>query len=347
MKFGNLIKISLLVVMGVALIYFGTRFYGNGIADFNQEATRAFGEALKRELAIKGAAVDSLRIVSQVDMSTIGQAPKTVFAMGEAGMVKYEISAEKHQRNIVENAEVRILHSVALGQSPIIPDTLNARWQQVLKESRLRGSTALCVAVTDVSKRVTSLKTADYTHLASKEHRLLVCNLGYICEVEITCFMGYSWWFVFYRYVMTRILLLSAACALVYFSVSYLMKMLHRPPVIKEVIVPQLVVDVPKGEVRIYQLTERLVFDAAQGLLILDHQATEMQSLQACTLLEILLHAEEHKLSDDVIMEQLWPDSLHTSVKLQTAVSRLRLFLKADPTIHLTRVHPYGYQLFL
>lgn len=343
-KYVCLIKVFLLAAMGTALFYVGISRYEYGITDLNLQATDAFREALTIELTARNLKIDSLRMRNQIGASILGQEFITVTVDKGIGNEEYKIPTEKHQRNIVENAEMRILHSIALEEKPINPETLNAIWQQALRKSYLAGKTALCISITGEDKQSVSLKTTDYAEFDSTKP-LFISNLGYLCEVEIVGCIAYSLWFVFYRYILLYTLLLSILCAVVYFSVVYVLKLLHRSPVIKEVIVPQLVIGLPKGESRIYQLTERLVFDAEQGLLILDKQVSQKLILQVCTLLEMLLNAEEYKLSDEVIMERLWIDSLGTCDKLRKVVSRLRLALKVDPSVDLKRVHSSSYQL--
>ena len=107
----------------------------------------------------------------------------------------------------------------------------------------------------------------------------------------------------------------------------------------------------PKGTIRIYQLKDNFIFDAEKRLLIVDGQIKGELPLQRCTLLEILLNAEEYKLSDDTIMEQLWPDHSGTAVRLQQVVKRLRHDLAAvDPSIHLKGYSPivinYSFDVF-
>lgn len=350
MKYDNLIKISLVVVMGVVLLGLGIRFYGNGVADLNREATRAFEEALKRELATKNVTVDSLRVRSQVDASTIGQTPNMVRIIRETGEEWYQVSTEKHQRNVVEDTETRMFHSFALKKSPIVPDSLNVIWQETLKELSITGKTGLRIAITDGCGNVASLITTDCHHFAST-FCLVYCTLGYACEIEIFGFVHCPWWFVLCRYVMFYILLLSVVCVLVYIFVSHLMRRLHRPSTIeiKEVIVThtQLVKDIPRGEPRVYKLTEKTCFDAANMALIIDGEMRERMPLQCCTFLEMFLNASEYKLSDDVIMERLWPDHTGSSNRLYQVVGRLREVLRVDPSIHLERVHSCRYQLFV
>lgn len=345
MKRDNLIKRLLVVVVGASLIYSGVFFYKNGVAVLNQRAIDAFSEALKMELANKNIKKDTLIVHSQIDISDIGQAPKIVGITKITGRKEYKVSTKQHQKNVAKDADTRMLHSLVLESNPIVVDSLNAIWQRILKGSYFIGKTALRMSTAHGNGHTATVITTDSIRFASVPP-LFICYLGYGCEIEVAGFFDYSCWYILGRYVIIRVLLLFVICALAYFSVAYLRKRLHYSPVVREVIVNQLVRDMPKGAIRVYQLKENLVFDAEKHLLIVDGQVECKLPLQRCTLLEMLLNTDEYKLSDDVIMEQLWSDRSGTSVRLQQVIKRLRQDLSTvDPSIHIERVHPYSYQL--
>ena len=345
MKRDTWIKIFLIVVMGIALGYYGVYLYGQAVVDFNRQARATFETALKRELASRDVKDGSLGIRSWANTSNIEEAPGTVWIDKGSGRVKYEIPAERHQQNVTKVAEIRIVHSMALEQKTITPDTLNAIWQQMLKESHLAGRTALRITTTDFEANTTSLSTSDYTSFASL-NPLFVCTLGYRCEVEIIGTAAGFWWSVLIRYVGVRLLLFLAFCVLFYLFVGYLMRKLHRPPVVIEVIKTQLVKELPESTERIYQIREGFVLYADQKLLIADGKEITF-NLQPCTLFELLLNADDNELSDAAIMAQLWPDGSGTGDRLSQAVSRLRGTLKAQSPIIISRTSSGSYKLVI
>lgn len=345
MKRDTWIKISLIAVMGIALGCYGLYLYGYAVVDFNRQARLAFEKALERELANRKANEGSLNIRSWIDASKIGETPEIVWINKGSGPVEYEISAEKHQQNVTNVAETRIIHSMALEQKPITPDTLNATWQQMLKESHLTGRTALRITATDIETNSTSLSTFGYTSFASLAS-LFVCTLGYRCEVEIIGTVDGFWWSVFIQYAGVRFLLLLALCVLVYLFASYLMQKLHRSPVIKEVIKTQLVKELPEIGERIYKIREGLVLYADRLLLVADGKEIAFTS-QPCTLFDLLLNADDYELSDAAIMAQLWPDNSGTAERLSQTVRRLRIALRAKSPIEVKRVSPCSYKLVI
>ena len=347
MKRDNLVKRLLIVVMGVSLICLGVLLYKNGVAVLSQRVIDAFSKALEIELVNKNIEKGALIVQSRIDVSKIGQVPQTVGITKATGRKEYKVSAEQHQKNVAKDTDTRMLHSFVLESNPIVVDSLNAIWQQILKDSYLIGKTALRMSIADGSGHTETFMTADSIRLASAIP-LFTCYLGYGCEIEMVGFFDYSCWFILGRYVILYVLLILVICILIYFFVGYLRKRFHHSSIVKEVIVTQLVRDMPKGTIRIYQLKDNFIFDAEKRLLIVDGQIKGELPLQRCTLLEILLNAEEYKLSDDTIMEQLWPDHSGTAVRLQQVVKRLRHDLTAvDPSIHLKRVQSYSYQLFI
>lgn len=347
MKRDTWIKISLIAVMGIALGCYGVYLYGYAVVDFNRQARLAFEKALERELANRKANEGPLKIVSQVGVSETGEIPQTVWMDKGSGRVEYKISPEKHQRNIVEDVNVRILHSMVFEKNPIIPDTLNAIWQQTLSEQHLAVRTALRIAVADGRGHTIVLETADYIRLNS-DFPLVRCYLGYGSEIELTAFINYSWWYALARYAGIRLLSLLGGCVLFYLFVDYLIKIFHRLPVtvVKETVVARFVKVLPEGEERVFQLRENLIFNADRKLLIVGEEERVL-NLQICDFFELLLNAEGHELSDTAIMERLWSDGSGTAVRLSQVVSRLRASLKVDPPIKIERTSAPGYKLLI
>lgn len=343
MKRDTWIKASLIVVMGIALGYYGIYLYGRAVIDFNQQAKLAFEKALESELANRDVKNDSLNIISWTNISKIEEAPEVVWVNKGSGRVAYKISAERHQQNVTKNPETRLIHSVALDQNPIVPDTLNAIWQQMLKESHLSGRTALRIATTDIERNTTSLSTSDYTRYASFAP-LFVCTVGYRCEVEVMGTVDGSCWSVFIRYAGVPLLSILAVCVLVVLFADYLMRKLHRPSVVREVIKIQLVKELPESGERIYQMREGLVLYADRQLLVADGKEIVF-TLQICHLFELFLNADDYTLSDAAIKAQLWPDGSSTADRLAQAVSRLRTPLRAQSSIEVGRVSPCSYKL--
>lgn len=343
MKRDNLIKICLLLVMVAGLVYAGIYFYERGVADCNQQAKGALGKALERELEKRGAKSGPVKIQRWGDISKAKEMPPVVWMEGENGRVEYKMSVEKHYNNITEDKDLRILHSMVLEKEPIVPDTLNVVWQQTLKELHLVGSTALCISTSRGEEHTTTLTSADYTRLTVVSP-LFSRYLGYGSEVQILGFFDSSWWCILKQYVGIPILLLFAICIVVYASICYLMKKLRHASAIKEVIVTQIVKELPAEADRIYQLVENCSFNADRKLLIADGKEIELR-IQACTLLEAFLTAQNQELSYDALMKLLWPDGSGTVSRLQQAVTRLRQLLKVIPSIYIVVASVDSYKL--
>lgn len=345
MKRDTWIKISLIAVMGIALGCYGVYLYGYAVVDFNRQAKAAFEKALEKELTNRKANEGLLNIVSWTNVSKIEETPETVWIDKGNGRIKYKIAAERHQQNVTKDPETRILHSAVLGQKPIMPDTLNNLWQQIMKDSHLTGRTALRITNTDIDANTTSLSTSDYASFAFLDP-LFVCTLGYRCEVQIMGTVDGFWWSVLIRYAGVRLLLFLIVCVLVYLFAGYLMRKLHRSPVIKEVIKTQLVKELPEIGERIYKIREGLVLYTDRLLLVADGKEIAFTS-QPCTLFDLLLNADDYELSDAAIMAQLWPDNSGTAERLSQTVRRLRIALRAKSPIEVKRVSPCSYKLVI
>lgn len=345
MKRENLIKIAAIVVMGVALIYYSAHLYNRGVDDFNQQARATLDKSLTKEL-VKRSVNDNLATVQHwSDLSKIGEMPPVVFIDWGKGRLEYNMSIVKHQQNVTQDVNVRMLHSAVLQEKPLVPDTLNQVWQQILKEMYLTAETAIQVSVSDGKGHTETLLSTDYNRFASLTPSFTRC-LGYGSEVEVVGFINAPQCSIFLRYAGVHILVLFAIGAFLYLFICYLLKKLRPSVVLKEVFVPQLVKDLPEGVDRIYQLQENVFFNASQGVLIIDGKETKFRN-QASKLFELFLIAENYELSDTAIMEQLWTKGSETSDKLQQAITRLRSSLAVIPSIHIVRLPTYNYKLYI
>lgn len=343
MKRNNLIKRCLPLVMGIGLVWFSVSSYKQGVADFNEQAKDAFGKTLEKELVKRNLGKSFGMVQHWTNLSKIGEVPPVVFVDRGSGRLEYKMSALKHQLNVAQDVNVRLLHSTALQKKPLIPDTLNAVWQQTLKTLQTTAETAVRMSVSDGRGHTATLLSADCTRFTSSPP-LFTCYLGYGSEVELIGFISAPWWYVFIHYAGAHFLLLSAIGALIYLFACYLIRKLQPSVVLNEVIVSQLVKDLPKGVAHIYQLKENVFFNADQGVLSVDGKEIKMRK-QAGRLLEMFLNAENYELSDAAIMEQLWAKGSETAEKLQQAISRLRSSLKGVPSIQLIRLSTYSYKL--
>lgn len=343
MKRDTWIKTSFIAVMGIALGCYAVYLYEHAVVDFNRQARLAFEKALERELADRKVNDSLSSIASSIDVSKIGEMPQTVWVDKGNGRIEYKISAEKHQQNVTKDAETRLIHSMALEQKPIMPDTLNAVWQQIMKESHLTGMTALRITTTDVDADSISLLTSDYASFTSLDP-LFVCTLGYRCEVEIMGIADGSWWSVLIRCARVHLVLFLTSCVLACLFAVYLIRKQDRSPLMKEVIKTQLVKELPGGEEGIYRIREGLVLYADRNLLVADGKEITFMP-QSCTLFNLLLKADGYELSDAAIIAQLWPDNSGTGERLSQAVKRLRAPLKAQSSVEVRRTSSCSYKL--
>ena len=345
MKHEKLIKIAAIVVMGGSLVYNGVHLYNRGVDDFNQQARAAFDKSLTKEL-VKRSVNDSLATVQRWDaLSKIGEMPPVVFIDWGKGRLEYKMSIVKHQLNVTQDVNVRMIHSAALQEKPLVPDTLNQVWQQILKGMHLTTETAIQVSVSDGKGHMETLLSTDYNRFASLTPSF-TRYLGYGSEVEVVSFINAPQCSIFLRYAGIHILVLFAIGAFLYLFICYLLKKLRPSVVLKEVLVSQLVKDLPEGVDRIYRLQENVFFNASQGVLIIDGEETKFRN-QATKLFELFLIAENYELSDAVIMEKLWVKGSETSDKLQQAIKRLRSSLVIIPSIHIVRLPTYSYKLYI
>jgi two-component system, OmpR family, response regulator VicR len=89
----------------------------------------------------------------------------------------------------------------------------------------------------------------------------------------------------------------------------------------------------------------RFVFDMGNYRLILDGQTRQLTHREA----ELLKYFYEHKNSilkrDDLLMKIWGDDHYLVSRSLDVFISRLRKYLKDDPSIHIENIHNVGFRL--
>lgn len=294
-----------------------------------EQASRTFGLALEDELqkwkGVKVNVVSSGNKKLPDNSIDIKKEPIKVEMNFGQGMKSYVIPYEKHAQNIERNSTVRGMHSYLLHQAPLNADSLNLFWQERLADSGLFGKTVVRIVTTDWEERDSCAYSGDALYL-SQSDSLTTYYMGLRCEVGVTGYLYHPWWMTLSWKDWGLLATIIAGCILLFFVQGNLYKMychlfVKEKQVVVEKVVP--VIAPPKSSPHIYQLEEGVCFDADSHLL---KRGNEVVSLtpQIAQLLQGFLDARNYRLSDDEVLQLLWPDGNGTSNNLYQNIKRLR-----------------------
>ncbi|MDE6348753.1 MAG: helix-turn-helix domain-containing protein [Bacteroides sp.] len=312
----------------------GRSLYQNRLEFRREQARNAFGLALQEELAkwkpVKVYHRGGFGVRKLSDSSigaNIGKEPKKVLMKdGEDKEKIFEIPYEKYSQNIGWNSDkLRGMHTYLLHEVPLNADSLNLFWQNQLAEWGLSGRTVVRITTTDWEEHDSYTYSADTLYLSASDS-LSTYYIGYRCEVGVTGYFYNSWWETLSWKDKVLLLAMIVGCTLLFFLKNFMGGVFHRLFVKEKLIVVEKEVPVIVGHEsgsHIYQLEEGVYFDADSRLLKKGNIIMELNP-QPALLLQGLLDAENHRLSNDELLHLLWPDGEGTLVRLHQAVKRLR-----------------------
>lgn len=348
MKVRSIKLLSAIVCIGGIIFFFACKFtYESKVPDLKQKARVAFGNAIKEELEnrkIKGP------LSFYTDAQTVSRDIPDSVCLGDAEGVKwYHFDYEKHRMNITDNRDLRMLHSVAFKKAPILPDSLNTRWQKFLLRSGIATASALHISVMDEKDKVKSRNELKY-RWCNASNLVLTVYIGYACEMEVKGYLHYSIWSIIDIYILLYLLLCMAFIYGTY-KISLAVQGKIRAMQQKKIIEVPIVTVVERMEstpVRSYMLRENIIFYAESEKISVDGDEKKVQR-QTCQLLELFMQHkdEDYILKDDIFIQEMWPDGTGSANKMHKTVERLRSVLRnIDPSMHIIR-HMDFYQLIL
>lgn len=349
MKSKNFILLSVIVCMGGIAFFFACKLtYEFKVTELSIKAREAFVEALNQELKSRNLEGDFSSYFNAKSPLIMDSLPDSVYMEDASGRYWYKFDPEKNRINITTDARKRFSHSIAFRKSPLLPDSLNARWREWLLKSDTSIQSALCISITNHVGSVKSQNSLNSAWLSSS-NLILTVTIGYACEIEVLGYLHYSIWCIMYMEILFYLLLLSVFVYSVYKLCVFIRKKLLslqtekivEVPIIQEVLViqeiPEVVKEVSSTPIRSYTLRENILFYAEQHILKINGVETLVQS-QTCLLFELFLITENNILTDTVIMAKLWPDGTGTLGRVHKAITRLRALVNEfEPPIKIIR----------
>ena len=327
------------VAIGImAAVITGRFLYQNRMEFWKVQARSAFRVVLEEELQKRKMEVP-FHVQGNIDLSTMDvndqkKEPITVSLMSKYGEKDFIIPYEKHIYNIERSSDWRAIRSVALEERPLIADSLNLVWKELLERIEYPGKTVVRVSVVDWWEHEACTYSEDSLYL-SKSDSLATHYLGYRCEVGVTGYLYSPWWVIFSWKDMFLLGILIAGCILLFFVQDYVSRICRRlfvkevPVVVEKDI--QVIKEIPvivgyEGQPHIYRLEDGVRFDADLNMLKKGNAGMILAPLSS-KLLRGFLDAKDFKLSNDEILHLLWPNGNGTQDNLYTNIKRLRGYL--------------------
>lgn len=324
-------------------IFLSVPVYWSILQGMKEQSDVAFKVAFEKEFAQRGSEVNLEYYVNK--KSLLPPNKKRVVSMtDELGTKEYLIDPEKDAMNVTIDPDLRMFHTVLFREQPIHPDTLNNHWQKTLESMGIHAKTGLNIVVMDRNQNNHQKMSRDGFMCVPGFH-LFTFYIGYLCEIEVSSFIHYSMlnilidnWFSFlflFLGVMTTASLLL-----------FLLKKREKKE--KEGTFLESNASIPTIEDshnRIYIISPDTVFDSVTQQLTFKGVNETKLSEQLSALLILFMETENHEMTDETIINKLWPDNSVHPDRLYSAMKRLRKELKLDSSISIIHIHPNKYQL--
>lgn len=333
----------------IAAIITGWFLYQNRMEFWKTQARSTFRVALGEELQKRNMEIP-FYVEENIDLSIMDANDRKkelikVSMISKYGEKSFIIPYEKHIHNIERPSDWRLIRSIVLEDHPLIADSLNLLWKELLGQIEYPGKTVVRISVTDWWEHEACSYSEDSLYL-SKSDSLDTHYLGYRCEVGVTGYLYGPWWMIFSWKDMFLLGALIVCCTLLYFVYDYMSRIYHRLfvkeiSVVVEKEVPVIVCH--ESQLHIYRLEDGLCFDADLDMLKNGDLCVKLTPLSA-KLLRGFLDAKDFKLSNDEILNLLWPDGNGTLNNLHTNIKRLRGYLSRISNYKIENKN-FSYQL--
>ena len=339
-------KVGILSALA-ALCLLGTGIYAWALHDahlkqveeWKESAKTAFEEALWMEVDKRSEIPIFRSLNGEKGVTTLKERiPDSVFITSKLGRRGYRIELFRFENSLLKENVGRYLLTTLLEIQPLSVDTLLMDLDSLLMEKQIPLQTQIRYIYTDEELKNDTM----YAHADSRLQldSLTVKYMGFRCEHEVMAFVafpqwlqGLSWgaWFgLVLPWVAWVLLLVFYAPVEAYFR----RKFVSEKVVEKEIHVADVTID----KAMVYRLSETILFDSFAGTLM-SGDTTYILTPQSSLLLKLFLRKENHRLSPEEIMQELWKGNA-TSDQMYKAIQRLRKELqKASSEIVIKNVN--------
>lgn len=308
-----------------------------------EQSDVAFKDALEKEFVQRGSEVNLKYSVNR--KSPLPSNKKIVVSMtDELGTKEYLIDPEKNAMNVTTDPDLRMYHTVLFKERPLHPDILNNNWQRALQSKGINAKTGLNIVVMDRNHNNHQKLSKDGFMCVPNFH-LFTLYIGYMCEIEVSSFIHYSMLNILIDNWLSFFLLFLGVMATTSLTLFLLIK---KEKTEKEDVLLLSNASIPTVEdshPRIYIISPDTLFDSVTQQLTFKGENEAKLSEQLSALLILFMEAENYEMTDETIINKLWPDNSGNPDRLYSAMKRLRKELKLDPSVLITHIHPNKYKL--
>ena len=323
-------KVEILSALA-ALCLLGTGIYAWALHDahlkqveeWKEGAKAAFEEALWMEVDKRSEIEFYCCVGEEKGMRMLKkEIPDSVYVTTSLGRRGYRLERYRHENNLMKDSRDRSFLSGLLNEYPLSADTIFMHLDSLMLEKKIPLQTQIRYIYTDKELKNDTM----YAHADSRLQldSLTVKYMGFRCEHEVMAFVafpqwlqGLSWgaWFgLVLPWVAWVLLLVFYAPVEAYFR----RKFVSEKVVEKEIHVADVTID----KAMVYRLSETILFDSFAGTLM-SGDTTYTLTPQSSLLLKLFLRKENHRLSPEEIMQELWKGNA-TSDQMYKAIQRLR-----------------------
>lgn len=354
MRAKNIILLSVIAFIGGVLFFLVCKHtYESKVEALKVKSKEAFIMALNQELKNRNL---NGKLSFYLDLgAVVSEVPNTVYWEDSTGRYFYKIDSKKKQMNIVNDVNMRSLHSIVFRKTPLISDSLILKWQEQLLVSDIVLKSALRVSLINQDGSVKLSDSAQCGEWCNSSNLVFTVYIGYAYEIEAMGYLEYTIWSILYKEMLLFLLLYVIFGYGLYRFWNVLSHKIHtlRTPavrdiikevpveIIKEVQVEKLVLKevqrVEDSPLHSYLLGENIIFYADQNIIEINGIMRNIQA-QSGLLLDLFLKQKDngYTLNEDLIIDKLWPDNSGNHKRMHKAIARLRSFLKKiDPSLSI------------
>ena len=341
----NVIKRLILVVVLILTCWAFWAVYQYRFRNWNDQVRKAFSDVIEEELHERGGIEVEFYGTTEIPSSE-DKVPERVAVTIDKGRREYLIPLYKYNHSIVKETTKRMLCSFIIEESPLIADSLNMRWSELMKKSGNLENTAVRISIADYEENVSVTSSHNYSFFTPSDS-LMSYYIGYRCEAEVTGFVQCCWWHILGTFWCSIFILFLFIVILVYVFCKKIKAVLddyfiRKKIVEKEILVPIPVISVEKEKECIYQLGSNCFYDANTHIFRNGSGEVVLTKLHSI-LMKAFLDAEEHRLTLSEIDKILW-NGMGTNGRVHKIVGRLRLSLSGISNITIENVS-HAYQL--
>ena len=137
----NLICVLLAFLVAGVVAYI---LYGKRVDEWRQVACSTLKNAVNTEIEERAQVADSLPMYTLSYYRPLAESdfPRVIDITTEQGKRQYTLTWEKFQRNVTQDPDMRVWHSMLFLKHPLSPDTLNRGWNDSLRSAGFSGKGA-------------------------------------------------------------------------------------------------------------------------------------------------------------------------------------------------------------